>query len=84
VLAVYLISPQNWLEREPFLTLVLKMLTRVGSIVTPLNGEWRERILKAPVSSIKGMRTIKAHVYKVRQSGEFWIYFGKVANGVIQ
>ena len=80
-----LISPENWLEREPFLTLILNGKDdneRVGSIVIPLNGEWRERILKAPSGSLKGMKAIKAHVYKVRQSGEYWIYFGKVSDGV--
>ncbi|MGD0204487.1 MAG: hypothetical protein ABSC20_11360 [Candidatus Bathyarchaeia archaeon] len=80
-----LISPENWLEREPFLTLILNgkdANERVGSIVIPLNGEWRERILKAPSGSLKGMKAIKAHVYKVRQSGEYWIYFGKVSDGV--
>jgi hypothetical protein len=73
------------LEREPFLTLILKGKAaneRVGSIVIPLSGEWRERILKASSGSLKGMKAIKAHVYKVRQSGEYWIYFGKVKDGV--
>lgn len=80
-----LISPENWLEREPFLTLILNgkdATERVGSIVIPLNGEWRERILKASSGFLKGMKAIKAHVYKVRQSGEYWIYFGKVSDGV--
>jgi hypothetical protein len=30
----------------------------------------------------KGSKAINAHVYKVRQSGEYWIYFGKVSDGV--
>ncbi len=80
-----LISPDNWLERDPFFTLVLNgkdNSERVGSIVIPLSSEWRERILKAPCCNLKGMKAIKAHVYKVRQSGEYWIYFGKVTDGV--
>jgi hypothetical protein len=80
-----LISPENWLERDPFFTLVLNgkdNSERVGSIIIPLNSEWRKRILKAPRCTLKGSKAIKAHVYKVRQSGEYWIYFGKVKDGV--
>jgi len=82
-----LISPDSWLESEPFFTLVLNgngkdATERVGSIVIPLDSEWRERIRKAPYCTLKGYKAVKAHVYKTRLNEQYWIYFGKVKDGV--
>lgn len=79
-------SPEDWIENDPFLTLIVNGKDdndNIGLIKLPLGkSEWHARIVKASNHIYNRRKIIKVHLFKEIGSNQYRIYFGKVSDGV--
>lgn len=79
-------SPEDWIENDPFLTLIVNGkddYENIGSIILPLGKSvWHDRIAKASDHLYNKRKIVKVHLFKEIGSKQYQIYFGRVTDGV--
>jgi putative heme iron utilization protein len=78
-------SPNNWVEKDTKINLILNdeyNKTNIGTIILQLDrNSWYDRIMNASRHVYRGREIIKVHVIEEYGSQQYYIYFGRKENG---